>query len=268
MDVRVFDHLWFLWFLCWLVVVFCVYAKIADWLKWNGPPAWILLPPVCFLWLIPLTLLPQWFMSRFGPDTSTGLLPFPRVILYYAIFFGFGSLYFDCKDEAGRLGRGWWLLLPIGLLVLFPLGYELTYGAFGIREQIVDALRIPSDSDIVKAAATFVQVLYVWTMTFGMMGLFRRLFRRENRTARYLSDASYWLYLTHLPLLFFVQFWLTGVRMPAIIKCTIACAVVVGFLLVLYQLVVRYTWLGRLLNGPRTRPQAAKEAVELAPAEA
>ena len=32
----------------------------------------------------------------FGPDTSVGLLPVPTILLYYAIFFFFGAMYFDC----------------------------------------------------------------------------------------------------------------------------------------------------------------------------
>ena len=59
-------------------------------------PAWLVLSPARYLWLVPLTMVPQAFMGAggaspiFGPDTSAGLLPIPHVLAYYAIFFGFG----------------------------------------------------------------------------------------------------------------------------------------------------------------------------------
>ncbi|MGB0582979.1 MAG: acyltransferase family protein, partial [Limisphaerales bacterium] len=110
-DFPVFYHLWFLWFLCWLVAGFSVYALIFNAAGWQTTPASLIASPVRFLWLIPLTMIPQWSMGKlypvFGADTSIGILPMPHVMFYYAIFFGFGALYYDCKDNEGRLGR-WW----------------------------------------------------------------------------------------------------------------------------------------------------------------
>ena len=140
--VPLFHHLWFLWFLCWLVLVFALYARLADWLQWQGPPKWLVLSPVRFLYLIPLTMIPQSLMGlvvpSFGPDTSLGLLPMPHILLYYALFFFFGALYFDCDDPDGRVGKWWWLALPVGLFIVFPLGLEFSTGAFGLRQEIFD----------------------------------------------------------------------------------------------------------------------------------
>ena len=38
-----------------------------------------------------------------------------------------------------------------------------------------------------------------------MMGLFRWLASRERAWVRYVSDASYWIYLVHLPLVIWAQ---------------------------------------------------------------
>jgi hypothetical protein len=239
-----FHHLWFLWFLCWLVAGFGVYAWLADRLGWKGVPNWLLLSPVRFLWLIPLTMVPQWFMGMirpvFGADLSEGILPMPHVLAFYAVFFGFGALYFDRDDDSGRVGRWWWLSLPLGLLIIYPLGLEFSLGVFGFRDAI-------APSNLHRPIAALLQVTYAWMMTFGLMGLFRRLLTRENHTVRYISDSSYWLYLAHLPLMD----W----PLPAMVKFTLICGVVTVFLLITYQTLVRYRWLGRFLNGPRQRPE-------------
>jgi hypothetical protein len=234
-----------------LVVGFGVYAFFAGRLGWNGLPGWLILSPVRFLWLIPLTMVPQWFMGRlvpvFGPDTSAGVLPMPHVLIYYAIFFGFGALYFDSDDDTGRAGRGWWISLPVGLIVVFPLGLEFSSGLVGASDSIVS----PS---LLHLVSSLLQVAYAWTMIFGLMGLFRRLSAKESRTIRYFSDASYWLYLAHLPLVIGAQIWVRDWPLPAIVKFLLVCGATTGILLIAYQTLVRSTWLGRFLNGPRERP--------------
>ena len=137
MQMPLFNHLWFLWFLWWLVLGYAAVSALGSRLPSIRLPAWLVLSPARYLWLIPLTMIPQWFMGDggaspiFGPDTSTGLLPIPHVLAYYAIFFGFGALYFGFDDRSGRVGERWWLPLSIGLLVILPLGMALTEGWAG-----------------------------------------------------------------------------------------------------------------------------------------
>ena len=74
---------------------------------------------------------------------------------------------------------------------------------------------------------------------------------------RYISDSSYWLYIAHLPLIFFVQAYVRNWQMPALAKFVLVTVFVTGFLLVIYETMVRYTWVGALLNGRKTRGGAA-----------
>ncbi|WP_147868174.1 acyltransferase family protein [Stieleria maiorica] len=247
-QMPVFMHLWFLWFLCWLVAAFVVYASLADVLKVRKVPAFLVSSPASLLWLIPLTMVPFAFMNPaiFGPDPSIGLLPIPSVLVFYAVFFFFGALYFDMDDHEGRLGRGWLIILPIALLVVFPIGLDLVSGSFGIVPQL-------NDPALNSLAANFLQALFAWLMTFGSIGVCRRLLSRESKTMRYISDSSYWLYLIHLPLVLLAQWYVRDLSAPAIVKLVAICIVVSAVLLVTYQYAVRYTVIGRTLNGPRAR---------------
>lgn len=254
----VFHHLWFLWYLCWLIPAFAVYAWLADRFAWRGPPAAALLSPLRWLWLVPATLVPQWMMGEletlYGPDTSTGLIPAPHILLYYALFFFVGTWYYDAHDGAGRLTRGWRWTLPVALLVVFPLGYEVTLGPWGLRDAWLDPAWF-------HPLASLLQVLYVWLMVFGSMGLFAAVYSDESRVMRYLSDSSYWLYLAHLPVVIIGQYLIAGWVFPSLGKIGLLLGVVSALLLLSYDWLVRYTWIGRMLNGPRTRPRRSEQPV-------
>jgi hypothetical protein len=255
MQIPLFSHLWFLWFLWWLVVGYAAVSAVAARLPTARLPGWLVLSPARYLWLVPLTMIPQAFMAGggasplFGPDSSAGPLPIPHVLAYYAIFFGFGAVYYGVDDASGRVGRRWWLPLSIALLVVLPLGIALGAGWTPSGVGLEPGPR--------RVLSVFLQAAYPWLMTFGLMGLFRRVCSTESPTLRYLSDSAYWLYLAHLPLIIAAQYVVRDWPIPAAAKFGLIVVVVTSFLLWTYQALVRYHWLGRFLNGPRARPAQA-----------
>jgi hypothetical protein len=263
MQMPLFSHLWFLWFLWWLVLGYAAVSALGSRLPPIRLPAWLVLSPARYLWLIPLTMIPQWFMVNggsspsFGPDTSTGILPIPHVIAYYAIFFGFGVLYFASDDQTGRVGDRWWLPLSIGLLVILPLGMAFSEGWTGPA-----GYRLAPPQR--RVLSVFLQATYPWLVTFGLMGLVRRVCPVESPKMQYLSDSAYWLYLAHLPLIIAAQLTLKDLPLPALAKFLLIVVVVSCFLLWTYEVMVRYTWLGRFLNGRRIRPSKAPEPAVIA----
>lgn len=235
----VFFHLWFLWFLCWYTVGFALIVKFVRALQAPVIPDKWLTSGLRYLWLIPLTAAAQHFMASaqyaYGPDTSIGLLPLPAVFAYYAIFFGYGALYFNASDAEGAIGRGFGWKLSLAILILFPVGLGLQ-GPDSVSRRILFAV---------------MQASYTWVMSFGMIGLFHRFGRTHRFWVRYLSDSSYWLYLVHIPLLMVFQFLVRDWPLPSFVKFVLVCAVTTALLLLSYQLCVRNTWIGKLLNGRR-----------------
>jgi len=234
-------HLWFLSFLCWLLLGFAVVVPVLTWLKVPSLPYWLTVSVWRYAWLIPLTAIFQFWMvepgNQFGPATSTGLLPMPSVLCYYAVFFGYGVCYFDAKVHQVAVGRWYWLKLISAVVVLLPLGLALNSEST-LSYRILFAL---------------VQVAYAWLVSFAMMGLFHRWFSGENFWMRYLSDSSYWLYLIHIPLIFYVQFFASQWQSSVWLKFALVCVATSAILLISYQLFVRYTLIGTLLNGKRYR---------------
>lgn len=253
-EVDILAYLWFLWLLWLYVVLFAVASSLFGWIGKIDRVKRFVRSPAALLLLIPVTMAPQWMMSsgawEFGPDTSMRFIPLTHVFVYYAIFFAYGVLYFDADDQAGQIGLSWRWTLPLMMLVVLPLAVEFATGRFGWRNSL-----LPSSYH--RWAAVLMQAVYAWGMTFGMMGMFRSLLTKEDSRIRYMSDASYWLYLAHLPLIVIGQVIVRNWQIPAVFKLAIVSVVVTAMLIVSYELFVRYTPLGTLLNGKRTRKRKA-----------
>ena len=222
-QTHIFDHLWFLWFLCWLVVMFALLAQTG--LLPSGRRRW---------WLVAASCLPQAVMGMalagsFGPDTSLGILPKPHVLGYYGCFFFFGVATFAAEGLDTRLGSHWKLLLPAAVTLL------------------VAGIATMND----RWLATVVQPAYAWTMSLAMIGLFCRLFPHPRPAVSWLADASYWMYLVHVPLVMVAQLLVRQWPLAAEVKFLLILGMVTPLLLASYRWLVRPTVIGTLLNGPR-----------------
>ena len=240
-----FHHLWFLWFLCWMVAGFCIASIVFQTIR----PLIENMPDFKrhFIWLLlPASLLMQLKMgdggdyASFGPDTFTEFFPPAHLLIYYGLFFAFGSITFGIRTKKSEplmdhLGKRWYVLLPITVIGILPLGLGATF---------------EGDSWFV---ASLLQIVYVWGMSIGLIGLFRKLFVNERSGVRYLSDASYWMYIAHLPLVIAAQWLFRDWEIFSFLKFLLICILVNPVLLASYQLFIRYTPIGTLLNGKRKR---------------
>ena len=222
-QTNVFHHLWFLWFLCWLVAAFAILAVTG--LLPTGRGRW---------WLVAASCLPQLVMGMsmtagYGPDNSFGILPRPHLLAFYACFFFFGVATFAAEGLDTRLGRHWKLLLPAAI-VLFGIGIAM------MNDRLL---------------ASLLQPAFAWTMSLGLIGLFSGFCSRPSPLVSWLADASYWMYLVHVPLVMVAQMVVRSWTMPADLKFLVVMAMVTPVLLVSYRYGVRSTPIGRLLNGPR-----------------
>jgi surface polysaccharide O-acyltransferase-like enzyme len=242
---ELFMHLWFLWQLCWLACGLVVVTAAVRLLPWKHPPSIFLSTPLCLLGVIPLTALTQNWQIGFGPDTSAALIPAPHVLAHYAVFYGFGALMYATRGAADRLGRAWWIHLGTAALA-GSVALRLTrdpaaFAAYGL------------DSQLGTWLAPLLQSVFAWTISLGLIGLSRLVLSQPSERVRYVSDASYWLYVVHLPVIVAGQFALAYVPWPPLVEWAVLVVATTAVLLLSYEWAVRYTWIGYLLNGRRVR---------------
>ena len=228
-------HLWFLWYLFLLVVAFCCTTGAAKYISGLKRLTPLVVKPFRYLWMLPLVAFYQLQMGpeSFGPDTSTALLPNLSILSYYAVFFFFGAAYFLSDDHEERLGRYFWLTLPAAFCALLIGIGHLEPGAGS------------------TASMAWWVAAYTCLMSFGLIGLCRKIFSTEKAWVRYISDASYWMYIAHLPLVFLAQKYVAEWNALPIAKLAVICIGLAIILLTSYQLLVRHTPIGWLLNGRR-----------------
>jgi glucans biosynthesis protein C len=239
-------HFWFLYFL----TIFCgavlpatfICSRIPDCVKAHGSrlfrralespwrPLLFAAPTSVLLFLMPLGLL----------ETDASLSPHPRVLAAYGLFFGFGWLLYAHRDLLATFPRGArrQILLTLPLFGLLGLAFTRIYPAAGF--------------DFAgQAAVAACGALIVWLLVFGLTGFFLRYAGRPSSRVRYLSDASYWLYLSHLPLTIALPALFKPLPLNAFGKFALVCLATLAITLVLYDLLIRPTAVGALLNGRR-----------------
>ncbi len=111
---------------------------------------------------------------------------------------------------------------------------------------------VPTPPGSTKLAFAFAYGLAIWCWSFAIIGVAMRFLSHANPTVRYVADASYWIYIVHLPVVAALQVavghlpWHWSVKFPFIL------AVSLTFLFVTYRYLVRSTFIGQVLNGRRS----------------
>ena len=80
-----------------------------------------------------------------------------------------------------------------------------------------------------------------------------RFLNHKSKLSRSISNASYWIYLIHAPVLIYIQMPLINTNLPVLVKFVISVVVTLLIGQISYLLLVKNTWLGALLNGRRTK---------------
>ena len=164
-----------------------------------------------------------------------GWVPNLSLVVYFSVWFSLGWIMYRSTERLLKdLTRWAWLNLALcGALS------AVSYGAYNFWH----ATWQPQ-----------AQVLAVTYSAFAVIGLFMRYLHTENSKIRYLSNASYWMYLFHAPILFGVIAALGRTGMNIYLVALIGIIVTVASTLASYHWLVRGTIIGRYLSG-RRRPR-------------
>jgi len=161
------------------------------------------------------------------------------------------SLVPQLLDLLNQLRKRWLGQLVVGL-------------ALSIACQTVPGIKLGTTAPWIGHLLTSATPLYAafyllssWYWSLGIIGAALHFCDGESAVRRYLADSSYWLYLAHLPLVFFLAAAFAKVPWHWAIKFPLILAITMTVLLASYHFLVRPTWIGEVLNG-RRYPRATR----------
>lgn len=262
-------HLWFLYLLLLFYAATLAIRGLvslvdrSEWLRGGivdrAMRALVATPAAAPILAAPLALVlatqAVWY-ARGGIQTpDTGLVPNLAAAVGFGTAFGFGWLLQRRHELLGSIQR-WWAVNLVAAIALTVACLWLLGDSDGFAPFTGDA----------KAALAACYALAVWTWTLGVIGAALRFLTRERPAVRYVADASYWIYLMHLPVVMALQVWVFTLPLPALAKWGIVTGGAFLILIASYHLLVRHSWLGRWLNGRKLpwRKQAAARETQTA----
>lgn len=233
-------HLWFLFYL----MLFTVLVWVASALELGRIGSRIAsLHPAWLVVLLPVLLAPPLASIGIPWPAPEFVIPALWALAFFGIYFALGYQLFHRSDMLDRL-RSLSPALLIGSVAAYALLFWSTDGFLTGRPAPLRHFL----HAVLEAAAGF------W-MTLWCLLAARRWLAGRNAMMRWLADASYWVYLVHLPVLFAIQYRLLDLQLHWTAKFAIATLSTLALSFAGYQLLVRHAVIGRMLNGTQRHAQ-------------
>lgn len=258
-------HLWFLYVLLELYVAMLLLRGAIVWLDGSGVLrtlidrafARIMRSPLAALVLaipigIAFCLDPGWVhvMGVRTPDQS--LITNAQAWICFGAAFGVGWLLHRQVDLLRLIERRWLPHLVLAIVLIL-----ICFVLAGVMLSAPGAPKLPYSFATLRLVSAILYAAAIWIATFSVIGLALRFMSGFSPAWRYLADASYWLYLIHLPIVMALQVALSQLDWPALVKFAIILIVAIPPMLASYHLMVRFTFIGAVLNGRRAARQTS-----------
>jgi glucan biosynthesis protein C len=254
-----FAHLWFLYYLLIFYALALALRFVAGALDRHGRLAHATDRALGFvmrgLWAPLLIALPtgaylyraEGWVEWLGLPAPVALTPSAMAIVGYGSAFGLGWL----------LNRQAQLLLGLRRLWAVYLVAAVALTAFCLATiGTTPRWTGPTLGGTDRLLYTAAYVVGIWCWVFAVVGAAVRFLSEPHPVTRYLADASYWIYLMHMTTVIFFVTLLNPFTWHWTIKLVLTVGGSMPILLVTYHYLVRFTWIGAILNGRRHRRAA------------
>jgi glucan biosynthesis protein C len=150
------------------------------------------------------------------------------IMTYYGVFFIFGW----------GLGsnQAWFKIIQRYCFSFLLLAFLLSVGlgsSIDVREIFSPSAPAPS------LLFRYLYGIAAWLYVFAITGICTRFFHTTGEKMRYLAEATYWIFIAHLPLIFWQQHLLNQIALPGVVKFFLIVLMTPIILLLIYHFIIR-----------------------------
>jgi glucans biosynthesis protein C len=193
----------------------------------------------------------SWVLLRGIPSPHDSLIPNVYALTAFGVAFCFGWLLHRQTNLLSNFQKQWRIHLSIAI--------ALTITSLWLISPLQDTA-IQTGSGV-HLAFSVCYALATWYWTFALIGFTMQFLSEEKASWRYVADASYWIYLMHLPIVVLLQAWMMLWPIHWTIKFPLIIGITMLLLLTSYHWLVRYTFIGALLNGRKQKPTTPRPTI-------
>jgi ABC-type multidrug transport system ATPase subunit/peptidoglycan/LPS O-acetylase OafA/YrhL len=187
-----------------------------------------------------LMSLPFWFYWMGIPTPDMSLTPQVPASVGFGTAFAFGWLVHRSTDALAAIAQRWFSNLGVAIIATGWL----------LHSMHAEPMAQPG---LTKTVYALVFGVALWGWVLGLTGAALRFLSNYSATRRYLADASYWIYLAHLPVVAALQIWVSQWPLHWSVKYPFILVASFAVLFASYHFLVRPTFIGQLLNGRKHR---------------
>jgi glucans biosynthesis protein C len=254
------SYLWFLWYLTLLYAVVLFAQRLLGHRSWplkrltaasrrllsrSAAPLLLAIPTALCLYR-----QPDWMAS----SPSESFVPQIDLLVYYAIFFAGGWLLFGARGSREAIEARPRLYICIAAATFVP-----ALALYLLQSEPAGASRW------FHLLALLLLSVVTWSLVFGLLGVSRHYLHAPHPRLRYWADASYWIYLSHLPVMAAIALVLFSIPMPESLRLIVLIVATLAVVYPAYGAFVRHSAIGRVLHGPRPPRNAQRDAMQLTP---
>jgi peptidoglycan/LPS O-acetylase OafA/YrhL len=170
---------------------------------------------------------------------------------YFGVFYLLGWMLYQNRSYIQRIEPYWKLMLILSIIA-YALYYLMLPKVIPLEEELFSKSLRPGLT-LMQFFSSILEAYISFYMTFVFLIVGEKYFGGKSKVIRLISDSSYWIYIIHLPLVFFIQFIMTDISISWYLELTLSSAGVAFIGMGTYLLFVRWTPIGWLLNGRKSR---------------
>lgn len=233
-------HLWFLYHLLFLYLL----AYAIHILQWHSLTNWVTsLQPTSLVLVLITTCVPALYAVSVPFPAPEWIFPALWALWFYGLFFALGYGFFSKAKLIEQFEQRLATYLLIGLI-----SYVIYY--YLLPENL---LPDQQPQGFNKLVITILEATSAVLLTLSAVLYAKRFLNSNSVFMCYVAKLSYWVYIVHLPLIFYIQFLIMDSEWHLVIKFLVSSLGALAISILTFHLFVSWSWLSHILVSKSSR---------------